>query len=109
RALLGASWNIADCALRRAPGISPLSRNRCMQRYYVPPSGEVRKGAEAGSTGRERPLRAETLHESERTRVARLFFAERTVIRKEPLGPNAALRLRHEVAILRRLRGVPGT
>ena len=32
----------------------------------------------------------------------------RTVIRKEPLGPDAERRLRHEVAMLERLRGVAG-
>ena len=58
--------------------------------------------------GRDPPVRAEIVHESERTRVTRLFLAERTVIRKEPLGPDAEHRLRHEVAILARLRGVAG-
>jgi serine/threonine protein kinase len=33
---------------------------------------------------------------------------ERTVIRKEPLGPDAQRQMRHEVAILERLRGVEG-
>src|SRR5690242_1771507 len=54
------------------------------------------------------PVRAEMVHESERTRVTRLFFPGRTVIRKEPLGPGAAGRLRHETAMLERLRGVAG-
>jgi signal transduction histidine kinase len=45
------------------------------------------------------------VHESERTRVTRLLLAGRAVIRKEPLGPDAERRLRHEVAILARLRG----
>ena len=57
---------------------------------------------------RDPPVRAEVLHESERTRVTRLFFDGRTVIRKEPLGPDAPRRLRHERAILERLRGVAG-
>ena len=57
---------------------------------------------------RDPPARAEMLHESERTRVTRLFFPGRTVIRKEPLGPDARGRLRHELAMLERLRGVPG-
>ena len=48
------------------------------------------------------------MHESVRTRVTRLFFAGCTVVRKEPLGPDAARRLRHELAILERLRGVMG-
>ena len=51
------------------------------------------------------PVRAEIVHESERTRVTRLFVTGRTVIRKEPLGPDAQARLRHEVAMLERLRG----
>ncbi len=58
--------------------------------------------------GRDPPVRAEVVHESERTRVTRVFLAERTVIRKEPLGPDAEHRLRHEAAILERLRGVAG-
>jgi diguanylate cyclase (GGDEF)-like protein len=58
--------------------------------------------------GRDAPVRTEVLHESGRTRVTRLFFAGRTVIRKEPLGPDADRRLRHELAILERLRAVAG-
>ena len=59
--------------------------------------------------GRDPPVRAEMLlHESERTRVARLLLEGGTVIRKEPLGPDAPRRLAHEVAILERLRGVVG-
>ncbi len=41
-------------------------------------------------------------------RVTRLLFPGRTVIRKEPLGPDGERRLRHEMAILERLRGVEG-
>ena len=54
------------------------------------------------------PVRVEIVHESERTRVTRLFLPGRTVIRKEPLGPDAERRLQHEAAILHRLRGVGG-
>ncbi len=54
------------------------------------------------------PDRAEVVLESERTRVTRLFVSRRTVIRKEPLGPDAQRRLRYEVAVLERLRGVVG-
>jgi GAF domain-containing protein len=57
---------------------------------------------------RDPPARAEIVHESERTRVTRLFLPGRTVIRKEPLGPDAERRARHEAAILERLRGVAG-
>jgi predicted ATPase/signal transduction histidine kinase len=58
--------------------------------------------------GRDPPVRADVVHESEHTRITRLFFAGGTVVRKEPLGPDAERRLRHEVAILERLRGVEG-
>ena len=53
---------------------------------------------------RDPPARAEIVHESERTRITRLFWPGRTVIRKEPLGPDAERRLRHEAALLVRLR-----
>ena len=53
-------------------------------------------------------LRAEIVHSSERTRITRLFLPGRTVIRKEPLGPDAERRVRHEVAMLERLPGVAG-
>ena len=66
-------------------------------------------GSGGPAPGRDPPARAEMLlHESARTRVTRLFFPGRTVIRKEPLGPDAQRRLRHEVAMLQRLRGVDG-
>ncbi|MBL7498912.1 diguanylate cyclase [Frankia sp. CNm7] len=50
----------------------------------------------------------ELLHESERTRITRLLLDTGSVIRKEPLGPEAPRRLRHEVEILERLAGVEG-
>jgi signal transduction histidine kinase len=53
-------------------------------------------------------LRAEIVHSSERTRITRLFLPGRTVIRKEPLGPDADRRVRHEAAMLDRLLGVAG-
>ena len=58
--------------------------------------------------GRDLPVRAEIVHESDRTRVTRLFLPGGTVIRKEPLGPDAERRARHEAAMLERLRGVAG-
>src|ERR1700758_1317646 len=58
--------------------------------------------------GRNPPDRAELVHESTRTRGTRLFLREGTVIRKEPLGPNVDRRLRHEAAVLERLRGIEG-
>ncbi|HEY4461231.1 MAG TPA: AAA family ATPase [Streptosporangiaceae bacterium] len=54
------------------------------------------------------PVRAEIVHQSARTRVTRLFFPGHTVIRKEPLGPDAERRLGHEAAMLARLRGIDG-
>src|ERR1700716_290813 len=51
---------------------------------------------------------SDIVHESERTRVTRVFCAEGTVVRKDKLGTDAERRLRHEVAILERLRGVEG-
>jgi signal transduction histidine kinase len=57
---------------------------------------------------RDPPARAEVVHESERTRITRVFLPGRTVIRKEPLGPDAERRLRHETGMLERLRGVKG-
>jgi serine/threonine protein kinase len=65
-------------------------------------------GAGEAPAGPDPPVRAEILHESERTRVTRLFLPRGTVIRKEPLGPGAERRLRHEAAMLGRLRGVAG-
>jgi serine/threonine protein kinase len=58
--------------------------------------------------GRDPPARVELVTESDSTRVTRVFLPGRTVIRKEPLGPDADRRLRHELAILERLRGVEG-
>ncbi len=58
--------------------------------------------------GRDPPARAEVVRESEGTRVTRLFLPGRTVVRKEPLEPQSGRRLRHERAMLERLRGVPG-
>ncbi|GLY88300.1 hypothetical protein Airi02_062290 [Actinoallomurus iriomotensis] len=66
-------------------------------------------GADGVLAGRDPPDRVETLHESERTRVTRLFFDGLVVVRKEPLGPDAQRRLWHELTIIERLRGVAGT
>src|SRR4051812_49735000 len=61
------------------------------------------------SPGRDPPVRTEMLlHESDRTRVARLFLEGGTAIRKEPVGPDAPRRLRHEMTILNRRGGMPG-
>lgn len=59
----------------------------------------------SGSGARPGPdpfLWAEIVHSSERTRITRLFLPGRTVIRKEPLGPDGERRVRHEVALLER-------
>src|ERR1700755_3551547 len=58
--------------------------------------------------GVDPPIRFAVVHESARTRVTRLSRADRTLIMKEPLGPDAACRLQHESAILERLRGAAG-
>jgi diguanylate cyclase (GGDEF)-like protein len=54
--------------------------------------------------------RQEPLYESQRTRVRRLWLRPdgSTVVGKEPLGPDAAQRVRHETSILDRLAQVPG-
>ena len=62
-------------------------------------SGGVRPGPDPS-------VRAEVVHESERTRITRLLLLGGTVIRKEPLGPDGERRVRHEAAMLERLRGV---
>jgi len=58
--------------------------------------------------GPARPVPADVVHESGRTRVTRLLLPGGTVIRKEPLGPDADRRARHEATMLGRLRGAPG-
>jgi signal transduction histidine kinase len=58
--------------------------------------------------GPDEPVSAEIVHQSGRTRITRLVVPGGTVIRKEPLGPDAERRVRHEVAMLERLRGVAG-
>jgi signal transduction histidine kinase len=58
--------------------------------------------------GPDPSIRAEVVHESERTRITRLSLPGRTVIRKQPLGPDAERRVRHETSMLERLRGVAG-
>jgi diguanylate cyclase (GGDEF)-like protein len=64
--------------------------------------------AREANAARARPDRVEVLHETQRTRVTRLWSAGHTVIRKELLGPDRFDRLRHELGILERLRGVAG-
>ncbi|HEX2300978.1 MAG TPA: AAA family ATPase, partial [Pseudonocardiaceae bacterium] len=72
------------------------------------PCVEVWMAAGGALPAGDPPDRAEVLYKSERTRVTRLFDAGRSVIRKEPLGPDAQPRLRHELAMLKRLSGVVG-
>ena len=60
------------------------------------------------SPGSGKPVPAEIVHQSGRTRITRLVLPGGTVIRKEPLGPDGERRMRHEVAMLERLRGVAG-
>jgi serine/threonine protein kinase len=55
------------------------------------------------------PSRVEVIHETQRTRVIRLFLRDgSTVIRKEILGSDRRSRLRHEIEVLQRLSGVKG-
>src|ERR1700759_4792087 len=65
-------------------------------------------GSGAMPPGPDPSVQAEVVHASERTRITRLFLPGRTVIRKEPLGPDADRRVRHEMAVLERLRDVAG-
>ncbi|MCK9931182.1 diguanylate cyclase [Frankia sp. Mgl5] len=67
-------------------------------------------GSQRTPPSRDPPVvvRTELLHETARTRVTRLLLPAGSVIRKEPLGPGARWRLRHEVDILERLAGVEG-
>src|SRR3954454_17641634 len=58
--------------------------------------------------GAQPPPLVETVRETARTRIMRLVFADRTVIRKQPLGPDTDRRLRREAALLERVRGVDG-
>ena len=58
--------------------------------------------------GPDPPVRAEIVHQSERTRVTRLFLPGGTAIRKEALESYGEERIRHEAAMLERLRGVAG-
>jgi serine/threonine protein kinase len=58
--------------------------------------------------GVDPPVRFAVVHESARTRVTRLSRPDRALIVKELLGPDAGRRLRHELAVLERLRGVVG-
>ena len=67
-----------------------------------------RMGAGGVLSGPDPPVRAEIVHRSDRTRVTRLFLPGSTVIRKEPLGPDAEGRVRHAASMLERLRGVAG-
>src|SRR5918999_372052 len=66
-------------------------------------NGEAVTGDQGGSGAG-----AALLHESARSRVTRLFLPAGSVICKEPLGPDADRRLRHEMAFLSRLSGVAG-
>jgi predicted ATPase/signal transduction histidine kinase len=64
--------------------------------------------AVGGLPGPDDPVPAEIVHESGHTRITRLMLPVGPVIRKEPLGPDGDLRVRHEVAMLERLRGLAG-
>jgi predicted ATPase/signal transduction histidine kinase len=57
---------------------------------------------------RDQSPRGDVFHQSERTRVTRIYLPGRAVIRKEPLGADAERRLKHEAAMLERLCGAEG-
>src|SRR5689334_22637031 len=58
----------------------------------------------------EEPLRpVDVVYEDARTLMTRVLVGGRTVIRRQPLAPDAPRRVRHETAMLARLRGVPWT
>jgi hypothetical protein len=65
-------------------------------------------GEGAASPGRVPPVRVDVLHDSDRTRVTRVFLSGHVAIRKEPLGPDGQRRLQHELGFLERLRGAIG-
>ncbi|MEV6896493.1 AAA family ATPase [Amycolatopsis sp. NPDC051372] len=60
-----------------------------------------------GLPGRGSSAQVAVLSETGRTRVCRVSLGKRTVVCKQPLGPDAPKRLRHERAMLERLRGIP--
>jgi hypothetical protein len=64
-------------------------------------SGEVRSGREPAS-------RAEIVHEDSRTRVTRVVWPGEPSSVKSCWGRDSDRRLRHELEMLQRLRGVPG-
>jgi hypothetical protein len=59
-------------------------------------------------SGRDASGSTRTLHARGWARVTRLSLPGRTVIRTEFLGPDAERRMRRELAMLERLRGLPG-
>jgi AAA ATPase domain/Protein kinase domain len=69
---------------------------------------EVPMEADRVLPGPDERVPAEIVHESGHTRITRLVGPGGTVIRKEPLGPDAERRVRHEAAMLERLRGIEG-
>ncbi|MET7401375.1 AAA family ATPase [Dactylosporangium sp. NPDC005572] len=95
---------------RRQRGPRRLSPNRGKQgiRRLRQCAWGCRNGGSRMTPRRGSPVRGRLVHESEHTRVTRLPVAGHTVIRKEPLGPDARQRVQHELAILERLRGAEG-
>ena len=62
----------------------------------------------ASHGGPDVPARVELVHDGDRARVTRLRIGGRSVVRKQVRGPDAQQRQRHELGMLRRLRGVAG-
>lgn len=79
-----------------------------MTKRRATPGSPTGYTAGPGSVPGTPPIRHETLHESTRTRITRLYFPQHTFIRKEPLGLDAERRHNHERAMLDRLRGASG-
>ena len=103
----------------RARGMSSGRSGGIQQRPAEEHAASVTHGAEMPATDPSRgdggmlasgdpPAPGQVLHESDRTRITRVFLPGRTVICKEPLGPLAERRLRHESTMLERVRGVVG-
>src|SRR5689334_4028449 len=118
RPLSGMALARSDARRWPAGGIADLAVDQALARAGPPGVGRGwcapyrwrRRGMETRGmfAGRDPPVSAEVVHASERTRITRLFLPDRTVIRKEPLGRDAQRRLRQELAMLERLRGIPG-